>query len=58
MLMELFTMVKGVGYDDSFYQPVQMHEDLAQPEKQVINVYPEITYETFEGFGGAITEAL
>lgn len=26
-------------------------------ENKVINLYPEITYQTFEGFGGAITEA-
>ncbi|MCD8335282.1 MAG: glucosylceramidase [Clostridiales bacterium] len=26
-------------------------------ENQVVNLYPELTFETFEGFGGAITDA-
>ena len=31
--------------------------DLEGVENQVINLYPEMTYQTFEGFGGAITDA-
>lgn len=47
----------GGGYNDRFYQSVKMHEDVSEVERQVVNLYPELTYETFEGFGGAVTEA-
>lgn len=45
------------GYDGSFSQTIELREDVNEVETQVINLYPERTYETFEGFGGAITEA-
>ncbi len=32
-------------------------EDLEGVENQVVNLYPRITYQTFEGFGGAATDA-
>lgn len=35
--------------------PFQM--DAEGVENQVVNLYPEITFQTFEGFGGAITDA-
>lgn len=47
----------GAGYDNKFCQTLQLHDDTAEAETQVINLYPELTYETFEGFGGAVTEA-
>lgn len=31
--------------------------DTREAENQVINLYPEITFQTLEGFGGAITDA-
>lgn len=31
--------------------------DAEEVENQVVNLYPEVTYQTFEGFGGAITDA-
>lgn len=31
--------------------------DEQEVENQVVNLYPQITYQTFEGFGGAITDA-
>lgn len=31
--------------------------DTEEVENQVVNLYPEVTYQTFEGFGGAITDA-
>ena len=34
-----------------------MTEDIRGIESQVVNIYPELSYETFEGFGGAVTEA-
>ncbi len=31
--------------------------DPEEVEKEVVNLYPELTFQTFEGFGGAITDA-
>lgn len=39
-----------------FSQLVSFHPDTAHVEKHVVNLYPDITYETFEGFGGAVTD--
>ncbi|MGO5442070.1 glycoside hydrolase family 30 protein [Faecalimonas sp. LCP19S3_D12] len=49
--------MQGSGYENKFSQTVQMHEDTEGTECQVVNLYPEITYEMFEGFGGAVTES-
>lgn len=57
MRMDCYMKVPGAGYDGSFSQAIEMREDVSEIETQVINLYPELTYETFEGFGGAITEA-
>lgn len=57
MILKYYTDLAGAGYDNKFCQTVQFHDDVEEVEKQVINLYPEITYETFEGFGGAVTEA-
>lgn len=57
MVLTYFTKDPGTRYDRSFSQIVQMHDDVEEVETQVVNLYPELTYETFEGFGGAITEA-
>lgn len=57
MTLKYYTELAGSGYDNSFSQTVQFHEDKTEVETQVINLYPELTYETFEGFGGAVTEA-
>ena len=35
----------------------QFYPDVEEVENQVVNLYPEVTYQTFEGFGGAITDA-
>lgn len=57
MVLKYETDMMGSGYANKFCQTVQMHEDTKGVETQVINLYPELTYETFEGFGGAVTEA-
>lgn len=57
MTLKYYTELAGSGYDNSFSQTVQFHEDEMGVETQVINLYPELTYEIFEGFGGAVTEA-
>lgn len=36
---------------------ISFREDMTGVENQVINLYPELCYETFEGFGGAVTDA-
>lgn len=41
----------------NFEQTIEMTEDIRGIESQVVNIYPELSYETFEGFGGAVTEA-
>ncbi|MDE6589638.1 MAG: glucosylceramidase, partial [Oscillospiraceae bacterium] len=37
---------------EALFQP-----DAEEVENQVVNLYPEIAFQTFEGFGGAITDA-
>ena len=49
-------MTYGSGrWDQQFRQTVLFQS--GETENKVINLYPEITYQTFDGFGGAITEA-
>lgn len=57
MLLKYYTDLDGHDHNNNFFQTVQLHEDVAEIETQVVNLYPELTYETFEGFGGAVTEA-
>lgn len=57
MLLKYYTDMAGAGYDNKFCQTVRLHDDVEEVETQVINLYPELTYEVFEGFGGAVTEA-
>lgn len=57
MLLKYYTDMEGAGYDNKFCQTVRLHDDVEGIETQVINLYPELTYEVFEGFGGAVTEA-
>lgn len=45
------------GRDGKFEQTIEMVEDTQGVENQVVNIYPEFRHETFEGFGGAITES-
>jgi len=37
--------------------PVTFREDISGVEDRVVTLYPEISYEAFEGFGGAITDS-
>lgn len=57
MVLKYYTDMAGAGYDNKFCQTVYMHDDVEEAETQVVNLYPELTYEVFEGFGGAVTEA-
>lgn len=56
MELEVFTTY-GLGkWNEKFHQVVAFQEDTGA-ENQVVNIYPEIQFETLEGFGGAITDA-
>lgn len=56
MELELFTTYGRGGWQERFHQTVVFKKDLGE-ENQVVNLYPEVKYETLEGFGGAITDA-
>lgn len=53
-----FTFVESVGKQKLLRneKTVDFIDDTGV-EDQVINIYPQIKYQTFEGFGGAITDA-
>lgn len=56
MELEVFTTY-GLGkWNEQFHQIVALKED-SEAENQVVNIYPEIGFETLEGFGGAVTDA-
>lgn len=57
MKMQYYAKSPVFGRDGRFDQTIDMTEDTREVENQVINLYPEIIYEKFEGFGGAVTEA-
>ena len=38
------------------YQNIEFSSDAGE-ENSVVNLYPELLYEEFEGFGGAITDS-
>ena len=49
--------VYGSGrWDQRFTQQV-LFADHSETENRVVNLYPEAEFETFEGFGGAVTDA-
>lgn len=50
------TTVKGSSWKTT-QDKALFHPDTEGVENQVVNLYPEVTYQTFEGFGGAITDA-
>lgn len=56
MNLELFTTYGSGSWQEHFHQIVAFSEDPGE-ENKVVNIYPEIEYETLEGFGGAVTDA-
>lgn len=56
MELELFTTYGQGSWQEQFRQTVTFKED-SQAENQVVNLYPEVRFETLEGFGGAITDS-
>ena len=53
--LELSTTYGSGAWNQQFRQTVLFRP--GDTENRVINLYPEITYQTFDGFGGAVTEA-
>lgn len=56
MEMTLHTTFGNGSWKEQFGQTVCFQPDPGE-ENQVVNLYPEETFETLEGFGGAITES-
>lgn len=57
MEISMHTAVFKDGDENIIDEQALFAEDIAGEENEVINLYPEMAYETFEGFGGAITDA-
>lgn len=57
MKLKYYAKSPVFGRERNFEQTIEMTEDIRGIERQVVNIYPELSYETFEGFGGAVTEA-
>lgn len=55
MNMQVNTLYGAGAWDEHFVQSVRFVP--GETENKVVNLYPEITYQRFEGFGGAITES-
>lgn len=55
MDMQVSTLYGSGAWDQHFEQSVRFVP--GETENKVVNLYPELSYQSFEGFGGAITEA-
>lgn len=53
--LELNAIYGNGGWDETLQQTLLLTP--GETENRVINLYPDVTYQTFTGFGGAITEA-
>lgn len=56
MELEVFTTYGQGSWQEQFHQNVAFKEDTGK-ENNVINLYPDVKFETFEAFGGAVTDA-
>ena len=45
----------GIGH---YIQKGRLKSDTKNTENQVVNLHPDLQYETFEGFGGAVTAVI
>lgn len=57
MKLAMHTTVFENGAEKTVYEEAVFKKDKDCVENEVLNLYPDITYETFEGFGGAVTDA-
>ena len=53
--LKLYTVYGNGGWDEKIRQTMLLVP--GETENHVVNLYPEIEYQRWEGFGGAITEA-
>lgn len=57
MKLELHSIYGNAGENEHLQQTYVFLTDEVGVENELINLYPEIHYQTIEGFGGAITDA-
>lgn len=57
MKIDLFTTYGEGTASEQGEQHLSFEKDECGIEEHVVNLYPEVKFETFEGFGGAITDA-
>lgn len=55
-VMEL-TTVSAAGFPREKFTQTVIFRDGSETENRVINLYPEVAYQKFEGFGGAVTDS-
>ena len=53
--LELNTVFGNGGWDEKLHQTLLLAP--GETENHVVNLHPEIEYQKWEGFGGAMTEA-
>lgn len=54
----IYTTLYDHGVRKTSTQKRRFEEDRMNQELRIINVYPQVTFQEFEGFGGAITESV
>lgn len=57
MKLDFYETIQTGNKLEELQQELFFQKDTEGVESQVVNLYPQITYETLEGFGGAITDA-
>ena len=57
MIANKHTTLFDGGVANQITTPLQVVADDDTQEVQLLNLYPDIRYQTIDGFGGAITEA-
>lgn len=51
------TTIYGSGAPENVFRQRVSFTGKSETENRVVNLYPELLYETFEGFGGAVTDS-
>ena len=55
--IDVFTTCRDTDDRLTEKEPVPFSTDKPDIEQQLINIHPDVTFQTVEGFGGAFTEA-
>jgi hypothetical protein len=58
MKATIYTTLYENGVRKTNLQKKSFEEDRMNQELRIVNLYPQVTFQEFEGFGGAITEAV